>query len=95
MANARVDRAEEFRAEKNLLIKAETDIEEGWRRLRAQQDLLRELQADGHDTKHAERLVRLMEATLIEGERHRVLIRGPGRLPAADVRSVFLHRELV
>lgn len=68
------DRVEQLRAEKDLLIKAETDIEEGWRRLRNQRDLLRELEAGGHDTKYAERLVQLMEATLIEWERHRVLI---------------------
>ena len=68
------DRAEQLRAEKNLLVKAETDIEEGWKRLRNQQDLLSGLQAGGHDTKQAERLVELMKASLIEWERHRGLI---------------------
>ena len=67
-------RAEQLRAEKLLLVKAETDIEDGWKRLRNQQDLLRELRASGHDTKQAERLVGLMMQTLVEWERHRILI---------------------
>ena len=67
-------RAEQLRAEKVLLVKAETDIEDGWKRLRNQQDLLRELRAGGHDTKQAERLVGLMMQTLVEWERHRILI---------------------
>jgi len=67
-------RAEQLRAEKVLLVKAETDIEDGWKRLRNQQDLLRELRASGHDTKQAERLVGLMMQTLVEWERHRILI---------------------
>ena len=67
-------RAEQLRAEKVLLVKAETDIEDGWKRLRNQQDLLRELRAGGHDTKQAERLVGLMMQTLVEWERHRTLI---------------------
>jgi hypothetical protein len=67
-------RAEQLRAEKVLLVKAETDIEDGWKRLRNQQDLLRELRAGGHDTKQAERLVGLLMQTLVEWERHRILI---------------------
>jgi len=67
-------RAEQLRAEKVLLVKAETDIEDGWKRLRNQQDLLRELRAGGHDTKQAERLVGLLMQTLVEWERHRTLI---------------------
>ena len=67
-------RAEQLRSEKLLLVKAETDIEDGWKRLRNQQDLLRELRAGGHDTKQAERLVGLMMQTLVEWERHRILI---------------------
>jgi len=67
-------RAEQLRAEKVLLVKAETDIEDGWKRLRNQQDLLRELRASGHDAKQAERLVGLMMQTLVEWERHRILI---------------------
>jgi hypothetical protein len=68
------DTAEQLRAEKTLLIKAERDIEEGWRRLRNQEQLLADLQAGGHDSKQAERLVQLLQQTLIEWERHRVLI---------------------
>lgn len=68
------DRAGQLSAEKDLLVKAEKDIEEGWQRLRNQQVLLNDLQAGGHDSRQAERLVRLLQETLIEWERHRVLI---------------------
>jgi hypothetical protein len=67
-------RGEELRAEKAQLLKAEKDIEEGWRRLRNQQDLFLELQASGHDTTQAERLVELLRQSLVEWERHRTLI---------------------
>jgi hypothetical protein len=68
------DRIDELKAERALLVKAEGDIEEGWRRLRNQQDLLLELQAGGHDTRQAEHLVQLLKQTLVEWERHRTLI---------------------
>jgi hypothetical protein len=68
------DRAGELRAERALLRKADGDIEEGWRRLRNQQDLVFELQAGGHDTVQAEYLVLLLKQTLVEWERHRTLI---------------------
>jgi hypothetical protein len=68
------NRIEELRAEKTLLLKAESDIEEGWKRLRQQQDLLLEMYAAGRDTRQAERLIDLLKSTLIEWERHRVLI---------------------
>jgi hypothetical protein len=74
MADVNADRIELLRAEKKLLLKADSDIEEGRRRLRNQQDLLLDLQAGGHDTKQAERLVELMQTTLTEWERHRTLI---------------------
>jgi hypothetical protein len=67
-------RIEELRSEKALLLKAERDIEEGWKRLRNQQELFLELQAAGHDTRQAERLILLLEGTLVEWERHRALI---------------------
>lgn len=67
-------RAEELRTEKTLLLKAESDIEDGWKRLRHQQELLLELQAAGRDTRQAERLIELLKSTLVEWERHRVLI---------------------
>jgi len=69
------DPAEQLKIEKTLLIKAEKDIEEGWRRLRNQQQLLNDLQAGGHDSMQAERLVCLLQQTLTEWERHRVLIK--------------------
>ena len=68
------DRAEQLRAEKALLVKADSDIQEGVKRLRNQEDLLLELQAAGHDTRQAERLVQLMKDTLTEWQRHRILI---------------------
>jgi hypothetical protein len=68
------DPVEQLRAEKTLLIKAGRDIEEGWRRLRNQQQLLADLKADGHDSTQAERLVLLLQQILIEWERHRLLI---------------------
>ena len=74
MAVFPVDPAEALRAEKAQLVKAEKDIEEGWRRLRNQEQLLSDLQAGGHDSRQAERLVQLLRETLIEWERHRVLI---------------------
>jgi len=69
------DPAEQLKIEKALLVKAEKDIKEGWRRLRNQQQLLNDLQAGGHDSRQAERLVRLLQQTLTEWERHRVLIK--------------------
>ena len=68
------DRAEELKAEKALLLKADRDIEEGWKRLRNQQDLLQNLREGGHDTKQAEYLVKLLKQILVEWEQHRVLI---------------------
>ncbi|WP_407150629.1 hypothetical protein [Bradyrhizobium sp. ORS 86] len=65
---------EQLRSEQQLLAKADIDIEEGWMRIRNQQDLLDWLQACGHDTEQAERLIGLLKRTLIEWERHRTLI---------------------
>lgn len=94
MAGVVIDRAEKLRVEKVLLVKAESDIEDGWRRLRNQQDLVRELQADGHDTKQAERLVQLLQTTLIEWERHRALIEDRiGYLESASDPSVIENRR--
>ncbi|PAY06752.1 hypothetical protein CK489_28245 [Bradyrhizobium sp. UFLA03-84] len=66
--------AEPLRSERAILAKADIDIEEGWKRLRGQQELLDWLQRAGHDTEQAERLVGLLKQTLIEWERHRTLI---------------------
>jgi Arc/MetJ-type ribon-helix-helix transcriptional regulator len=74
MANALADRAELLRAERRLLLKADNDIEQGRQRLRNQEGLLLGLEAGGHDTEQAARLVDLMRTTLTEWERHRVLI---------------------
>ena len=68
------ERALELKAERDLLIKAEADIEQGWGRLRNQEELLTHMQASGQNTREAERLVALLKQTLIEWERHRVLI---------------------
>jgi hypothetical protein len=69
-----IDPADELGTEKARLLKAQHDIEEGWKRLRNQQDLLQDLGADGHDTKQAEYLVRLLKQILVEWEQHRILI---------------------
>lgn len=74
MAAFPTDPAEQLRLEKTLLIKADKDIQEGWQRLRNQQQLRDDLEAGGHDSKQAERLVQLLKQTLIEWERHRALI---------------------
>ena len=74
MAAFPTDPAEQLKLERTLLIKAEKDIEDGWQRLRNQQQLCDDLQAGGHDFTQAERLVLLLKQTLIEWERHRVLI---------------------
>ncbi|WP_245312853.1 hypothetical protein [Bradyrhizobium macuxiense] len=60
--------------EQQLLVKAETDIEEGWVRIRKQEELLDYLHAGGHDTRQAERLIEVLKETLVEWERHRGLI---------------------
>ena len=68
------DTAPELENERRLLVKAEADIESGWRRLRNQQDLLNSLQASGQNTVQAERLIELLKGTLVEWERHRAPI---------------------
>jgi hypothetical protein len=74
MTGSVAHRAEELATEKALLLKSEDDIERGRVRLRHQENLLLELRADGHDTRQAERLVELLRETLIEWERHHVMI---------------------
>lgn len=74
MAFSLADHTEQLNAEQRLLIKADRDIEEGWQRIRDQEERVRELQFGGHDTRQAERLVELLKQTLIEWERHRTLI---------------------
>lgn len=79
------ERTEQLDAEQRLLVKADKDIEEGWQRIRNQEDRVRELMAAGHETGQAERLVALLRQTLIEWERHRTLI---------EQRVNFLRREV-
>ncbi len=74
MAALPLDPAGQLRAEKALLIKADTDIEQGRKRLLHQQQVLSDLQAGGRDTVQAARLVLILEQTLEEWERHRGLI---------------------
>ncbi|MBV8700868.1 MAG: hypothetical protein JO052_23910 [Bradyrhizobium sp.] len=76
----------ELEGEKRLLVKADADIEAGWTRLRNQQVLLSSLQAAGDNTREAERLVHLMEQTLVEWRRHRALI---------EQRIAHLEREVL
>jgi hypothetical protein len=70
-----INPAEQLRVEKTHLVKAEQDLEQGWIRLRNQQQLLSGLQAAGHDSRQAERLIQLLQQILVEWERHRVLIK--------------------
>ena len=74
MAASLADRSAQLDAEQRMLVKADRDIEEGWQRIRDQEDRVRELMAGGHDTRQAERLIDLLRQTLIEWERHRRLI---------------------
>lgn len=74
MAISRADQTEQLDAEQRLLVKADRDIEEGCQRIREQEARVRELQAGGHDTEQAQQLVELLKGTLIEWQRHRVLI---------------------
>jgi hypothetical protein len=69
------ERAEKLESERAVLVRAESDIQNGWRRLHNQEDLIRELQAGGHDTRQAKRLLELLKDTLAEWERHRILIK--------------------
>ena len=64
----------ELESEKRQLVKAEADIENGWSRLRKQEDLVTSLRASGQNTAQAEKLIELLKQTLIQWERHRALI---------------------
>jgi hypothetical protein len=74
MAISVAERTAQLHEEQRQLLKADSDIDEGWQRIRNQEDLVRELRAGGHDTRQAERLVDLLRQTLLEWERHRTLI---------------------
>lgn len=74
MLPTRAERDVELMSERRQLEKAELDIEQGWDRYRAQQDLVSSLQNGGHDTTQAERLANLLGETLMQWECHRDLI---------------------
>lgn len=71
---AAADLALELASERRLLVKADADIAAGRDRLYNQQERVSSLRNAGHDIVQAERLVGLMSDTLLEWERHRVLI---------------------
>jgi hypothetical protein len=74
MSTSLAEWTEQLHAEQRLLVKADRDIEVGSQRIRDQEDRVRELMAEGHNTCQAERLVDLLKQTLAEWQRHRVLI---------------------
>ncbi|KYH03208.1 hypothetical protein SE91_11910 [Bradyrhizobium sp. DOA1] len=74
MAISSLEWTEQLDFECRQLIKADRDIEEGWQRIRDQEDRIRELSAGGHDARQALRLVDVLKQTLTEWQRHRVLI---------------------
>lgn len=74
MAVSLAERTQQLRDERRLLQKADVDIEEGCQRIRQQEERVRDLQAGGHDSRQAERLVELLKQTLVEWELHRTLI---------------------
>ena len=74
MAMSLAERTQQLREEQRLLVKADVDIQEGWERIRKQEELVQDLQASGYDARQAERLVDLLKQTLLEWERHRTLI---------------------
>lgn len=74
MAISLAEWTEQLDSERRHLIKADRDIEEGWQRIRDQEDRARELNAGGRDARQAERLVEVLKQNLTEWLRHRVLI---------------------
>ncbi|MCK1419291.1 hypothetical protein IVB14_29895 [Bradyrhizobium sp. 180] len=85
MAISVTECSEQLDSERRHLTKANEDIEEGSKRIRDQEDRVRELMAGGHDAGEAERLVALLKQTLTEWERHRVLI---------EERVAYLQHEI-
>ena len=72
--STRAERDAELAFERIQLEKADVDLEQGRKRYLNQQDLVAELQFRGQDTRQAERLVELLEQTLLQWEFHRNLI---------------------
>ena len=79
------ERVLELDAERRLLKKADVDIEEGWSRVRDQQDRVMSLRTAGlGGLREAEHLLQVMMQTLVEWERHRTLI---------EQRIAFLEKQ--
>ncbi|MCK1359701.1 hypothetical protein [Bradyrhizobium sp. 199] len=74
MSISPAEQTEQLDAEQRVLVKADRDIEEGWQRIRKQEDRVLELRAGGHDISQAQQLAEVLKQTLAEWERHRVLI---------------------
>jgi hypothetical protein len=60
--------------ERALLLRATRDVIDGQVRLGRQYELLNEMRIKRLDTRHAERLIEVLSATLEQWERHRVMI---------------------
>ncbi|SAK58392.1 hypothetical protein AWB77_01867 [Caballeronia fortuita] len=60
--------------ERDALVRADRDIEDGKARIRRQQEIIRELSSSGHDTTSAVRLLGTLEDTLTAMNDHRLLI---------------------
>lgn len=76
---------EQLATERRHLIKADRDIEEGWQRIRDQEDRVRDLSAGSHEAAQAERLAEALKQTQTEWLRHRVLI---------EERIAYLRRQV-
>jgi hypothetical protein len=74
MAISLAEWTEQLDTERRHLIKADRDIDEGWQRIRDQEDRIRALSAGSHEAALAERLAEALKQTLTEWLRHRVLI---------------------
>jgi hypothetical protein len=65
---------DELHREQSLLRKASLDIDQGRERLGAQEARVNRLRTGGRNTCEAERLAAALAATLVEWERHGILI---------------------
>jgi hypothetical protein len=64
----------EIDQEKLTLIKADKDISDAHERIRRQEEIVRELEMDGHDTQMARDLLVTLQTTLSAMLEHRELI---------------------
>lgn len=74
MALSSADVAGQLRLERQHLVKANQNIEEGRKRLVDQEQRLATLLSSRHDTHQAERFIDLLKRILAQWERHRFLI---------------------